>query len=190
MIDTVLYASCSSVTVTYVGTKHYEKALFICKIQLLHTIPHHAIYRCIVIQKRWYIDTSKIYIVASLVHTRKHTHIYTYTHIHIHTHPRTYTHTHTHTHTTHIYTCTHTHNTHTYTHIHTHTTHTYTHSDITYFVVARESLRSSCMTAPSSPQLMKTWGESGSTDNCRYTQHTIIQWEVKTQHMNFIVGIP
>ena len=53
-----------------VGIKHYDfgkKALSICKNQLLYTIPYCAIYRCIVIQKRWYIDTHKMCIVASLV---------------------------------------------------------------------------------------------------------------------------
>ena len=58
-----------------------EKALSICKIQLLHTIPYRAIYRCIVIQ---YINTPKMCIIASLIHT--HIHIHTYKHTHMHTH--------------------------------------------------------------------------------------------------------
>ena len=67
-----------------------KKAPFICK--------NHAIYRCIMIQRRWYIDTPKMCIVASLIRTHVHAYIHTYVHtylyayIHIHNYVHTYSH--------------------------------------------------------------------------------------------------
>ena len=47
-----------------------KKVLFICKNQLIHTLLYRTIilYRCIMIQKRQYIDTPKLCIVAPLTH--------------------------------------------------------------------------------------------------------------------------
>ena len=44
-----------------------KKVLFICKNQLI-TVLYHPIYHCIVIQKRQYINTTKLCIIIPLVH--------------------------------------------------------------------------------------------------------------------------
>ena len=74
MIDAlVIYCGCQyySSATTYLvlieGCKFRKKVLFICKIQLIHTLLYRIIYRCIVIQKQQYINTPKLCIVAPLI---------------------------------------------------------------------------------------------------------------------------
>ena len=48
---------------------NFEKS---SKNQLIHTLPYHTIYCCIVIQKWQYIDTSKLCIITPLLYTLWH----------------------------------------------------------------------------------------------------------------------
>ena len=70
----------------YDASREKIDLIYLLKINIHYCLDsslYRAIYRCIVIHQRQYIDTSTHCIVATL--TRTHTHTRTYTHIHIHT---------------------------------------------------------------------------------------------------------